>query len=86
MLPFIAGVAAGAVAVIAINNNKKLRKTVNQGTKKAKEMAQDSYEKTKEFASDIKATVSEKVDCLKSKKESPEQNNGTEQLANQEKL
>ncbi len=69
MLPFIAGVAAGAVAVVAINNNKKLRKTVNKGAKKAKELAQEGFEKTKEFAEDVKESVSEKVECLKSKKE-----------------
>lgn len=68
MLPFIAGVAAGAVAVVAFNNNKKIRKTVNQSAKKAKEIAKEGYEKTKEFAGDIKETVSEKIDCLKAKK------------------
>ena len=68
MLPFIAGVAAGAVAVVAYNNNKKIRKNVKQGAKKAQEIAQEGYEKTKEFAGDVKATVSEKIDCLKPKK------------------
>jgi uncharacterized protein YcbK (DUF882 family) len=69
MLPFIAGVAAGAVAVVAINNNKKLRKKVNKSAQKAQEFAQEGYEKTKEFAKDVKETVVEKVDCLKPKKD-----------------
>jgi len=69
MLPFIAGVAAGAVAVVAYNNNKQIRKGVSQGAKKVKEVAETSYEKTKELAGDVKATVEDKIDCLKSKKE-----------------
>ncbi|QDF28278.1 YtxH domain-containing protein [Halarcobacter anaerophilus] len=69
MLPFIAGIAAGAVAVVAYNNNKKIRKNVNEGAKKAKHLAQEGYEKTKEFAKDVKASVDEKVESLKSKKE-----------------
>lgn len=73
MLPFIAGLAAGAVAVVAYNNNKKIRKTVDKGAKKAKEAAQSGYEKTKEFAGDVKATVEEKMECLKSKKEPQEE-------------
>jgi hypothetical protein len=58
MLPFIAGVAAGAVAVVAVNNNKKIKKQVIK-----------SAEKVKEVAKDVKKTVEEKVDCLTSKKE-----------------
>lgn len=67
MLPFVAGLAAGAVAVVAYNNNKKIRKSVKSGAKKVQEVASSSFEKTKELAGDVKATVSEKVDCLKSK-------------------
>lgn len=76
MLPFVAGLAAGAVAVVAYNNNKKIRKTINKGAQKAKEYAKESYEKTKEFAGDVKESVGEKVECLKSKKggENPPQN------------
>lgn len=69
MLPFIAGVAAGAVAVVAYNNNKEIRKGINKGAKKVKEVAESSYEKTKEIAGDVKATVEEKIDCLKNTKE-----------------
>ena len=80
MLPFIVGVAAGAVAVVSYNNNKEIRKNVNKGAKKVKEVAesgfektkevaQSSFEKTKEIASDVKVTVEEKIDCLKGSKE-----------------
>eukprot|EP00824_Muranothrix_gubernata_P011219 TRINITY_DN24518_c0_g1_i1.p1 TRINITY_DN24518_c0_g1~~TRINITY_DN24518_c0_g1_i1.p1 ORF type:complete len:388 (+),score=18.57 TRINITY_DN24518_c0_g1_i1:332-1495(+) len=68
MLPFVAGLAAGAVAVVAYNNNKKIRSSVKSGAKKVQEVASSSYEKTKEIAGDVKATMSEKVDCLKPKK------------------
>jgi len=56
MLPFVAGIAAGAVAVVAYNNNKKIKAGVKTGAKKVKEIADE-----------VKTTVSEKVDCLKSK-------------------
>ncbi|XOB63016.1 hypothetical protein ACMC56_04225 [Campylobacterota bacterium DY0563] len=68
MLPFIAGVAAGAVAVVAYNNNKEIRDGVKTGAKKAKQFAEEGFEKTKELTKDVKATVSEKVETLKSKK------------------
>jgi len=69
MLPFIAGVAAGAVAVVAYNNNKEIKKGINKGAKKVKEVANTSYEKTKEMADDLKATAKEKIECLKSQKD-----------------
>lgn len=68
MLPFVAGIAAGAVAVVAYNNNKKIKASVNKGAKKAKEFVESGYEKTKEVASDVKATVDEKIECMKTKK------------------
>jgi hypothetical protein len=68
MLPFIMGAAAGAVAVVALNNKKKIKKTVTKTAVKAKKAAEEGIEKSKEVAKDIKATVSEKVDCLTSKK------------------
>lgn len=58
MLPFIAGVAAGAVAAVAYNNNKKIKKGINSGAKKVKEVARD-----------LKVTAKEKIECLKSQKE-----------------
>ena len=36
--------------------------------KKAKEFAEEGFEKTKELTKDVKATVSEKVESIKSKK------------------
>ncbi len=69
MLPFIAGVAAGAVAVVAINNNKKIKKQVIKGATKVKEVATQGATKIQETAQDVKKTVEEKVDCLTSKKE-----------------
>jgi len=69
MLPFIAGVAAGAVAVVAINNNKKIKKQVIKGATKVKEAATQGATKIKETAQDVKKTVEEKVDYLTSKKE-----------------
>ncbi len=69
MLPFIAGIAAGAVAVVAVNNNKKIKKQVIKGATKVKEVATEGATKIKETAKDVKKTVEEKVDCLTSKKE-----------------
>ena len=65
MLPFIAGAAAGVVAVIVYNNNKKIRKEIKEGAKKAADAA-----------SGLKKCVEEKVSSLGSKKElqgAPEQ-------------
>jgi len=69
MLPFLAGVAAGAAIVVAVNNNKKIKKAFTQGAKKAQGYAEQGYDKSKELASEIKSNVSQKVECLKSKKE-----------------
>lgn len=55
-LPFIAGIALGAVAVAAFNNKKELKEVANKG-----------LEKTKEVASDIKKTATSTVDCVKEK-------------------
>lgn len=69
MLPFIAGLAVGAGAVVAYNNNKEIREGIQSGANKAKEYAEAGYEKTKEIACDVKETVSSKIDSLKSSKE-----------------
>ena len=76
MLPFIAGVAAGAVAVVAINNNKKIKKEVIKGATKVKEVANQGATKLKETAKDVKKTVEEKVDCFTSKKETKKELEG----------
>lgn len=69
MLPFIAGLAAGAAAVYAYNNSDALKKTIDKGAKKVKEAAETGYDKGKEIAGDVKETVGEKIDQLKHKKE-----------------
>jgi len=56
MLPFIAGIAAGAVAVVAINNRKEIKEKVIEGATKVKEKA-----------SDVKNSVTTKVENLKTK-------------------
>jgi len=56
MLPFIAGIAAGAVAVVAINNRKEIKEKVVEGATKVKEKA-----------SDVKNSVTTKVEKLKTK-------------------
>jgi glucose-6-phosphate-specific signal transduction histidine kinase len=73
MLPFIAGVAAGAAIVVAVNNNKKIKKALSDGAKKAQGYAEQGYDKSKELASEIKSNVGQKVECLKSKKEQTSQ-------------
>ena len=61
MLPFIAGLAAGAIAVVAINNRKEIKEKVIEGANKAKETA-----------CDVKNTVVNKVEKLKFKKDEKE--------------
>ena len=67
MLPFIAGAVVGAAAVIAYNKSDKLKEGIDTGAKKVKTLAEEGFEKTKELAKDVKATVEDKVDKLKSK-------------------
>jgi len=57
MLPFIAGIALGAVAVVAVNNRKEIKEKVIVGATKVKETAID-----------VKQNVATKVETLKSKK------------------
>ncbi len=58
MLPFIAGIAVGVVAVVGINNRKEIKEKVIVGATKVKEKA-----------SDVKNTVVTKVEKLKTKEE-----------------
>jgi len=58
MLPFIAGIAVGVVAVIGINNRKEIKEKVIVGATKVKEKAVD-----------VKNTVATKVEKLKTKEE-----------------
>ena len=57
MLPFIVGALAGAAAVIAFSKKKELKEGLEQGVCKAKEVA-----------CDVKKSVDETLECLKSKK------------------
>jgi len=56
MLPFIAGIAVGVVAVVGINNRKEIKEKVIVGATKVKEKA-----------SDLKNSVTTKVENLKTK-------------------
>ena len=56
MLPFIAGIAVGVVAVIGINNRKEIKEKVIVGANKVQEKAND-----------VKNCVVTKVENLKTK-------------------
>lgn len=58
MVPFIAGLAVGGLAVFAFSNKQKLG-----------EVAQRGYEKGKEVAEDIKKSALDTAECIKSKVE-----------------
>jgi hypothetical protein len=61
MLPFIAGIAAGAAVVYAFGNRKEIQKSLGEGASKVKELA-----------GDVKKSVSNTVECLSSKKSATE--------------
>jgi len=69
MLPFIAGIAAGAVAVVAINNRKEIKEKAIVGASKVKEQAIVGATKVQEKATDVKNCVVSKVEKLKTKDE-----------------
>lgn len=56
MLPFVAGIALGATAIVAFSNKKEI-----------KDVAQKGFEKTKDVAKDIKQTATSTVECVKEK-------------------
>lgn len=56
MLPFIAGAILGVGAVVAVNNNKKIKEKVVSGANSVKQTAIKAKEK-----------VQEKVDCITKK-------------------
>jgi len=60
MLPLIAGIVVGAVAVVAVNNRKEIKEKVIEGASLAKEKALD-----------VQKTVTTKVESLKKKKDIP---------------
>ncbi|MDC7243521.1 MAG: YtxH domain-containing protein [Sphaerochaetaceae bacterium] len=67
MLPFIAGAVIGAGAVVAYNKSDKIKNSIDSGAKKVKKVATEGFEITKEKAKDIKASVNDKVESIKSK-------------------
>ncbi|MFA5704176.1 MAG: hypothetical protein WC982_11750 [Advenella sp.] len=48
MIPFVIGAIVGAAAVVAVNNNEKIKKQVTDGAKKIKDAALDGASKIKE--------------------------------------
>ena len=54
MLPFIAGLATGVVAVVAYKNNKKIKAKIEEGACSVKKLAQDGLEKSKEAVENVK--------------------------------
>lgn len=64
---FIAGVAAGALVILAFNNRKSIKKSVIKGVVKG-------VVKTKEMTEDIVDSTKATIECIKSKKEAKETN------------
>jgi len=64
MLPLIAGIVVGAVAVVAVNNRKEIKEKVIEGATIAKAKAID-----------VQKTVTTKVENLKNKKENTKEEN-----------
>ncbi len=54
MLPFIAGIATGAIAVIAYRNSDKIKTKVEKGACSVKKLAQEGFEKSKEKVTQLK--------------------------------
>ncbi|WP_228026854.1 hypothetical protein [Campylobacter californiensis] len=60
-LPFIAGVALGALAVVAYNKRDKVKECAADGFEKGKETAKDLFKKSKDIAGDVKEFTQEKI-------------------------
>jgi len=71
MLPFIVGAVVGAAGVVVYNKNEKVKSAIDSNVKKVKTFAEEGFEKSKELAKDVKATVEEKVESIKSKEKEP---------------
>ena len=69
MLPLLAGIAVGAGAVIAYNNKEELKAKIVSGVSGVKETTTKAKDVVVKKAKSVKKTVSEKVDCLTSKKD-----------------
>lgn len=59
-LPFLAGIAAGALAVVAWNRRDKIKDYASCGLEKGKETAEKIYKKGKEATKEVKEFVASK--------------------------
>ena len=59
-LPFLAGLAIGAGAVIAYNKSEKIKTNTNKFIGKSKEFANETFEKTKKYVDEIKENICSK--------------------------
>lgn len=62
MIPFVVGALVGAVAVLAVNNNDKIKKEVFNSAKKLKDVALDGVSKIKEKSQDLKKSTTTEID------------------------
>ena len=67
MLPFLVGAIVGAGAIVAVNNNKKIKEKVISGASSVKSSVEKGATTVKETAIKAKEKVKEKVDCFTSK-------------------
>lgn len=65
MLPFIAGLATGVVAVVAYKNNKKIKTKIEEGACSVKELAKTGFERSKEAVAQVKQRFEEPKEALK---------------------
>jgi len=61
MLPFIVGALVGATAVVAVNNNKKIKEKVIKCASTVKDEVQKSASNVKQSAKNAKDSVKAKV-------------------------
>lgn len=61
MLPFVAGVALGIVAVSAFNNKDKLKNIAKKGFDKSKDLANDVSACAKNNISEVKEKITKKT-------------------------
>lgn len=60
MLPFIAGLATGVVAVVAYKNKSKIKQKLEDGACETKKLAQTGLEKSKERLFEIKSCIEQR--------------------------
>lgn len=63
----VAGIAAGALAVIAFNNRKEIASGVKKGYDKTKVGIQAGIGKTKQVITEVKDTTVATAECIKEK-------------------